>query len=136
MQQNSSSDTICNINIAVRDIILYFKHLMCDAQQKKAKLFGFDQLHDETCFDWRLLVRGYCPMKFRERQRDHFGKKGCFYMLECFFLKKSMWSSYDWNITCSTKTTKNGWTKNSKFLCKIWQFQVFQTIATSTVTTL
>ena len=31
-----------NINIAVRDIILYFKHLMCDAQQTTAKSFGFD----------------------------------------------------------------------------------------------
>ena len=35
-------------NTAVRDIILYFKHVMCDAQQKKAKSFGFDQLDDET----------------------------------------------------------------------------------------
>ena len=37
-----------NINLVVRDIILYFKHLMCDAQQKKAKLYGFDHLDDKT----------------------------------------------------------------------------------------
>ena len=38
-----------NNNIADRDIILYFKHTMCDAHQKKGKLFGFDQLDDESC---------------------------------------------------------------------------------------
>ena len=37
---------MCNINIAVRGIILCFKHIMCDAQQKKTKSFGFDQLDD------------------------------------------------------------------------------------------
>ena len=50
LQQNASSDIMYDINMAVRDIILYFKHLICDAQQKKTKSFGFDQLDDETCF--------------------------------------------------------------------------------------
>ena len=31
-----------SINITFRDIILYFKNLVCDAQQKKGKLFGFN----------------------------------------------------------------------------------------------
>ena len=50
-----------NNNIADRDIILYFKHTMCDAHQKKGKLFGFDQLDDEIClwlkdFSQKILI--------------------------------------------------------------------------------
>ena len=53
-----------NINIEVRDIILYFKHLMCGPQQLKAKLCGFDQLDDDTCF-WLIdFSQKILPIKF------------------------------------------------------------------------
>ena len=48
LQQNVSSDILYNIHIADRDIVLHFKHLMHDAQQKQAKASGFRQLSDET----------------------------------------------------------------------------------------
>ena len=47
LQQNASSDIMFNIKITVRDIVLYFKHLMRGAQQKLAKAFGYDQLDYE-----------------------------------------------------------------------------------------
>ena len=66
LQQNASSDIMYDINMAVRDIILYFKHLICDAQQKKTKSFGFDQLDDETCIWLKDFSQKILPMKFRE----------------------------------------------------------------------
>ena len=75
-----------DINIAVRDIILYFKHLMHDAQQKKAKLFCFDQLDDETYFWLKDFSQKIVPMKLI---KNIFEKKGCLYMSMYFFLKRS-----------------------------------------------
>ena len=89
LQQNASPDIIYDINIAVRDIILYFKHLMCDAQQKKAKLYGFDQLDDGTCFWLKDFSQKILPMKFREGLREYFGKKGMSLHVDVFFLKKN-----------------------------------------------
>ena len=55
-----------NIKITARDIILYFKHLMCDSQQKEANSFGFDQLDDETCFWLKYFSQKILSIKFRE----------------------------------------------------------------------
>ena len=50
-----------NINITVGDIILYFKHLMCDDQQKKGESFGFHQVDEEACFWLKdLSEKIYC----------------------------------------------------------------------------
>ena len=89
LQQNASPDIMYDINIAVRDIILYFKHLMCDAQQKKAKLYGFDQLDDGTCFWLKDFSQKILPMKFREGLREYYGKKGMSLHVDVFFLKKN-----------------------------------------------
>ena len=89
LQQNASSDIMYDINIAVRDIILYFKHLMCDAKQKKTKSFSFDQLDSETCFWLKDFSQKIFPMKFREGQREYFGKKGMSLHVDVFFLKKN-----------------------------------------------
>ena len=62
-----------DINIAVRDIILYFQHLMHDAQQKKAKSFCFDQLDDETYFWLNDFSQKILPMKLI---KNIFEKKG------------------------------------------------------------
>ena len=61
LQQNVSSDSMYNINITVGDIILYFKHLMCDDQQKKGESFGFHQVDEEACFWLKdLSEKIYC----------------------------------------------------------------------------
>ena len=106
LQQNASPDIIYDINIAVRDIILYFKHLMCDAQQKKAKLYGFDQLDDGTCFWLKDFSQKILPMKFREGLREYFGKKGCVYMSIYFFLKRIITYLKDYTFHQSINVTK------------------------------
>ena len=58
---------MCDINITTRDIILYFKHLMCDAQQKKAKLFGFDWLGDQTWLWLKDFQSDDIAYKFQKR---------------------------------------------------------------------
>ena len=75
LQENASSDTMYSINTAVRDIILYFKYLICDAQQKKAKLFGFDHVDEETCFGSKDFSQNIFPMNFTEGQRKNFLEK-------------------------------------------------------------
>ena len=62
---------------------------MCDAQQKKAKSFGFDQLDDETCLWLKDFSQKILPIKFREGWREHFGKKGMSLHTDIFFLEKN-----------------------------------------------
>ena len=45
-----------DINIAVKDILEYIKHLVHDVQQRKAKAHAFENLNEETVF-W---LRDYC----------------------------------------------------------------------------
>ena len=48
---------------------------MCDAQQKKAKLSGFDTLDNQTCFWSKDFSQKILPMKFgkgRENILDAF----------------------------------------------------------------
>ena len=37
-----------DINIGAKDILEYIKHLVCDAQQIKAKAHAFENLNEET----------------------------------------------------------------------------------------
>ena len=76
-------------NTAVRDIILYFKHVMCDAQQKKAKSFGFDQLDDETYLWLKDFSQKILPKKFGEGWKEYFGKKEMSLHNDIFFPENS-----------------------------------------------
>ena len=62
---------------------------MCDAQQKKAKSFGFDQLDDEICLWLKNFSQKILPLKFKEGWREYFGKKGMSFHNDIFFLKKN-----------------------------------------------
>ena len=94
-----------NINIEVRDIILYFKHLMCGGpQQLKAKLCGFDQLDDDTCF-WLIdFSQKILPIKFggggiwKRRMAlhtDNFYKKIITYLKDYTFRQTINITKYD-----------------------------------------
>ena len=61
---------------------------MCDAQQKKAKLFGFDQVDDETCLWLKDFSQKILSIEFSEGWGKYFGKKGFIYILTHFFLKR------------------------------------------------
>ena len=48
-----------DIDVAIKDIFDYIRHLMRDSQQKKAKIAAFAQLDTETGFWLRLLPETY-----------------------------------------------------------------------------
>ena len=61
---------------------------MRDAQQKKAKIDAFKLLDKETGFWLKDFCQKILPAKFREGQKQYFGKKGMSLHVDIFFLKK------------------------------------------------
>ena len=49
-ENSDDADSIYDLEMAVKDVFNYIKHLMRDSQQKKAKIEAFKQLNDETAF--------------------------------------------------------------------------------------
>ena len=86
---SADEDTIYDIEIAEKDIIDYKKHLMRDCQQKKAKVFAFESLDEETGFWLKDYCQKVLPSKFREGQKEYFGKKGMSLHEDIFFTKKN-----------------------------------------------
>ena len=84
------ADTTYDIEVAIRDIFEYVKHLMRDAQQKKAKIDAFSKLDSETGFWLKDFCQKILPVKFREEQKEYFGKKGMSLHVDIFFLRKEM----------------------------------------------
>ena len=54
----------------------YIKHLMRDSQQKKVKSEAFDKLRESVEFWLKDFCQKIIPLKFREDQKEYFGKKG------------------------------------------------------------
>ena len=76
--------------LAVNDMISFIKHIMRDAQQKKAKSESFSLLNDESCFWLKDYAQKILPLKFWEGQKDYFRKKGMSMHIDVFFLKKGL----------------------------------------------
>ena len=90
VQNTGNSDLLHDASLAVNDIISFIKHIMRDAQQKKAKSESFSLLNDESCFWLKDYAQKILPLKFREGQKDYFGKKGMSMHIDVFFLKKGL----------------------------------------------
>ena len=86
-KDKTTEDTIHDINAAINDICLYIKHLIRDAQQKKAKSQCFNKLNEETCFWLKDFCQKIIPVRFREGQKEYFGKKGMSMHVDVFFIK-------------------------------------------------
>ena len=84
-----TEDTMYDINIAIKDIIEYVKHLMRDGQQRKAKYDAFSLLDHDTGFWIKDFAQKVLPVKFREGQKDYFGKKGMSMHIDVFMVRKS-----------------------------------------------
>ena len=80
-----TEDTMYDINIAIKDIIEYVKHLMWDAQQYDA----FSLLDHDTGFWIKDFAQKVLPVKFREGQKDYFGKKAMSMHIDVFMVGKS-----------------------------------------------
>ena len=84
-QELSDEDIIYDVKVAVSSIIDYVKHLMRDAQQKKAKEDMFEQISDTVAFWLKDFGQKVLPMEFREGQRNYFGKKGMSLHIDVIF---------------------------------------------------
>ena len=60
---SSDPDTRYDVDIAVKDILNYTKHLMRDAQQKKAKVEAFQKLDENTGFWLKASCQKVLPVK-------------------------------------------------------------------------
>ena len=63
------------------------KHLVRDVQQQKAKHEAFNKLGENTAFWLKDFCQKILPMRYREVQRDYFGKKGISLHVDIFFTK-------------------------------------------------
>ena len=85
----ADSDTIYHVDNAVKDIIDYMKHLMRDAQQKKAKTHCFNRLEEDSAFWLKDFCQKILPVRFRKGQKEYFGKKRMSLHADIFFTKSS-----------------------------------------------
>jgi hypothetical protein len=75
----------CNQNSNI--IVDWIRHIVRGVQQAKAKSFAMNQL-STTCGVWlRDWAQKVLPMKFRESQKEYFGKKGMSLHIDVFFFK-------------------------------------------------
>ena len=82
-------DTNYDVEIAVQNKHEYIKHLMRDSQQKKAKYEAFDKLSESTGFWLKDFCQKIIPVKFREGQKEYFGKKSVSLYVDILFYKVS-----------------------------------------------
>ena len=84
----NDEDIMYDINIAITNIQEYINHVMRNSQQKKAKAAAFQKL-DQTSALWlKDFAQKILPVKFREGQKDYFGKKGMSLHVDVFFVRK------------------------------------------------
>ena len=87
INENSESQELqYDIEVAIEDIFDYIKHLMRDAQQKKAKEFAFSHISETVGFCLKDFRQKVLPVKFREGQKDY-GKRGMSPHNDVFFTK-------------------------------------------------
>ena len=74
-ENEGAEDTIHDVNSSVKAIITYMKHQKRDYQQRQAKAYCFNNLDNETGFWLKDFAQKILPMRFREGQREYFGKR-------------------------------------------------------------
>ena len=77
-----------DVEMAIQSIVEYMKHKIRDAQQKKAKLYAYDIINQECAFWLKDFAQKIIPVRYREGQKEYFGKKGMSMHVDVFVLKK------------------------------------------------
>ena len=72
MRLRKVNDTKYDLETAIKDVHSYMKHLMKDAQQKRAKIDAFTNLSDNTAFWLKDFCQKILPVRYREGQREYF----------------------------------------------------------------
>ena len=63
-------------SLAVKDVLDYKKHLVRAIHQDRAKAAVMENLSPETALIIFDFAMKFLPVKYREAQKDFFGKKG------------------------------------------------------------
>ena len=87
--ESKDEDLLYDVNVAIGDVEAYMKHQIRDAQQKLAKTMAFEMLDEETGFWLKDFCQKILPAKFREGQKEYFGKKGMTLHVDVVFLKEN-----------------------------------------------
>ena len=86
-KNESTEDDTHDVTFSINSIIEYMKHQIRDYQQRKAKAFCFDNLKEDTAFWLKDFAQKVLPMRYREGQREYFGKKGMSLHIDVIFRK-------------------------------------------------
>ena len=89
VNENSENQELqYDIEVAIEAIFDYIKHLMRDAQQKNAKEFAFSHISETVGFWLKDFSQKVLPVKFREGQKDYYGRRGMSLHIDVFFTKQ------------------------------------------------
>ena len=88
-RNEGDEDAIYDVKLSVQAVLTYMKHQMRDYQQRQAKAYCFDRLDAETGFWLKDFAQKILPMRFREGQREYFGKKGMSLHIDVLFRKQN-----------------------------------------------
>ena len=72
----TDEDTMHELEKTKKNVKDYWKHLIRDAQKKKAEEYAFSKLKEITASWLRDFCQKVLPIKFRESQQDYYGRKG------------------------------------------------------------
>ena len=87
-ERKADEDTMYELETAKKNITDHLKHLIRDAQQKKAKEYAFANLKENTAFSLTDFCLKVLPVKFWESQQDYYGKKGISLHADVFLMKQ------------------------------------------------
>ena len=86
--KSGDDDWIYDVDVAIKSILEFMKHKIRDAQQKKAKVDAFDVIDHVIAFWLKDFAQKILSIKYREGQKEYFGKKGMSMHVDVFISKK------------------------------------------------
>ena len=87
-ETEGTDEDVYDINSSIDAVVRYMKHLMRDHQQRKAKAYCFDNLEEDEAFWLKDFAQKVIPIRYREGQREYFGKKGMSLHIDVSFRKE------------------------------------------------
>ena len=88
-ENEGNEESLYDVNLSVNGVLTYMKHQIRDYQQRQAKAYCFSNLDATTGFWLKDFAQKVLPMRFREGQREYFGKKGMSLHVDVFFRMNS-----------------------------------------------
>ena len=119
-----TEDDAHDVNFAINSILDYMKHQMRDYQQRKAKTFCFDNLNEKTGFWLKDFAQKVLPVRYREGQREYFGKKGMSLHIDVFFRKSQEELLKYVYFTCIFRCKQSAVDALNIGKCVLTQFQI------------